>query len=303
MLSIVIIGPGAIGGTIAAHLSDVHPGSVRLAARSRFDLLEVDTRVGRLRIEPQFIPNPETASPADWVLVATKAYAVEPTTRWLRSLVGAETRVAILQNGVEHVERFSRVLPAERLVPVVVRIPAHRSCPGLIIQGGDGDLVVPDTVAGLGFAGLFVGTAIRVVVTADFMTAAWRKLALNAPGAINAALLDARLDVARPATARLVRATVAEVVAVGRAEGADLDDGLGDEILASMSRPGDGIPNSLHADRLARRPMEIDARNGAVVRIGARHGIATPVNRILVDLLSSVEVAGSSLTRSNVGGP
>lgn len=288
MVSIAVIGPGAIGGAIAAHLAGAHPGSVFLAARSPFALLEVDTPTGRLRVVPQFIADPVPPRGWDWVLVATKAYAVEPTEHWLRGLVGSGTRVAILQNGVEHVARFSGVVPAARIVPVVVRIPSHRSAPGRIVQGGDAALVVPDSAAGIRFADLFAGTAVRVSATDDFATAAWRKLALNAPGAITAVLLDARLDVRRPATARLVREAVAEVVAVGRAEGADLDDRLTDEIVAAMSRPGD-VPNSLHADRLAGRPMEIDARNGAVVRIGARHGIPTPVNRMLVDLLSSVD--------------
>lgn len=303
MVSIAVIGPGAIGGVVAAHLSGAHPGSVLLAARSPFDLLEVDTPAERLRVVPRFIADPGAASPVDWVVVATKAYAVEPTARWLRGLVGSGTQVAILQNGVEHVERFSGVVPSEQLVPVVVRVPAHRSAPGRIVQGGDAELVVPDSAAGIRFADLFAATAVRVSLTDDFATAAWRKLALNAPGAINAALLDAQLDVTRPVTARLVREAVAEVVAVGRAEGADLDDGLADDIVAAMSRPGGGIPNSLHADRLAGRPMEIDARNGAVVRIGARHGIATPVNRMLVELLSSVDVGGPGTSRSNVGGP
>lgn len=56
----------------------------------------------------------------------------------------------------------------------------------------------------------------------------------------------------------------------------------------------DGAPssvNSLHADRLAGRPMEVDARNGAVVRFGAKHGIATPLNKAVVALLEAVQPA------------
>jgi 2-dehydropantoate 2-reductase len=80
---------------------------------------------------------------------------------------------------------------------------------------------------------------------------------------------------------------VAECVAVGRAEGADLADDLPQQVVAGYrAGPADGV-NSLHADRLAGRPMEIDARNGVIVRKGAAHGIATPVNAMVVALLKA----------------
>jgi 2-dehydropantoate 2-reductase len=76
-------------------------------------------------------------------------------------------------------------------------------------------------------------------------------------------------------------------VAVGRAEGADLPSDLPDTVVANYrAAPADGI-NSLHADRAAGRPMELDARNGVIVRLGARHGIATPVNAMVVALINA----------------
>jgi 2-dehydropantoate 2-reductase len=65
---------------------------------------------------------------------------------------------------------------------------------------------------------------------------------------------------------------------VARAEGADLDDGFAAEVAAqTIAAPAGGSPSTL-TDRRNRRPLEVDARNGAVVRFGARHGVATPVN-------------------------
>lgn len=74
---------------------------------------------------------------------------------------------------------------------------------------------------------------------------------------------------------------------VGRAEGADLSDDLVEAIVAgSRANPPDSV-NSLLADRLAGRPLEIDARNGAIVRKGAMHHIRTPVNSMIVALLEA----------------
>ncbi|HWU13175.1 MAG TPA: ketopantoate reductase C-terminal domain-containing protein, partial [Caulobacter sp.] len=87
--------------------------------------------------------------------------------------------------------------------------------------------------------------------------------------------------------AEIMRALVGECVAVGRVEGADLPSDLPQTVVEGYrAGPPDGI-NSLHADRAAGRPMELDARNGVIVRLGARHGIATPVNTMMVALLEA----------------
>ena len=81
---------------------------------------------------------------------------------------------------------------------------------------------------------------------------------------------------------------VRECIAVGRAEGARLDDELAGTVLQRYrAAPTDSI-NSLHADRMAGRPMELDARNGVIVRLGQKHGIPTPANRMAVALLGAM---------------
>ncbi|HEY6373992.1 MAG TPA: ketopantoate reductase C-terminal domain-containing protein, partial [Edaphobacter sp.] len=79
-----------------------------------------------------------------------------------------------------------------------------------------------------------------------------------------------------------------ECVAVGRAEGAVLSDAVPDEVLAAYRKAAPDGVNSMLADRLAGRPMEIDARNGVIVRAGKRHGIATLNNAMAVALLEAM---------------
>jgi 2-dehydropantoate 2-reductase len=289
--SIALIGPGAVGGSVAVWLAQSPEHDVTLCARTSFDRLEVETPDGPVAATPPVLSNPTQAQPTDWALVATKTYDADAAARWLERLVGPHTRVVVLQNGVEHVARFAPFVPAERIVPAVVDIPAERSAPGLIRQRRMGTILVPKGDNGDAFVHLFARTPIGVSTTDDFTTAAWTKLALNCAGAVSALTLRPGGIAWRDDIADIQRAMVRECVAVGRAEGAKLEGDLPDEVIAKYrAAPGDSV-NSLHADRAAGRPMELDARNGVIVRLGAKHGIATPINAMIVALIEAAAAA------------
>ena len=86
-----------------------------------------------------------------------------------------------------------------------------------------------------------------------------------------------------------MRAITAEAVAVGRAVGARLDDGLPDEVIARYLASPPDQTNSMLADvrATADRPLEIDARNGVIVRLGERLGVPTPLNAMAVAILEA----------------
>lgn len=291
-LSIAVVGPGAIGGTIAAWLSrNPEIGDLILCARTPLDRLVVETPDGEtIEARPRVLVDPaDVAAPVDWVLVATKAYDVEGAARWLKPLVGPETRVAVLQNGVEQVERFSPHVDAARIVPVVVDLPAERTAPGRIRHRRDGTVVAPAGEAGEAFRALFDHSVIAASTTEDFVTVAWTKLALNCAGAVNALTGQPGGVVESAGVAEVMRGMVRECVAVGRAEGAVLGDDLPDLVVArTRASPPDSI-NSLLGDRLAGRPMEWDARNGVIVRKGAAHGLPTPLNGMAAAILRALK--------------
>lgn len=287
MTSIALIGPGAVGGTVAAWLAQNPALSVTVCARTPFEGLEIETPGGMITADPLVMTNPDQARPVDWALIATKTYDTASAEGWLDALVGPHTRLAVLRNGIEHAEPFLARLPASRIVPAVVDIPAERRAPGRILQRRDGWIRVADDEAGRAFVDLFAHTPIAVSTTTDFTTEAWRKLALNCAGAVNALILKPSGIAHDEGAAAVMRTLVAECVAVGRAEGADLPDDLPETVIAGYRAAApDGI-NSLHADRLAGRPMELDARNGVIVRRGAGHGIATPTNAMIVALIQA----------------
>lgn len=285
--SIAIIGPGAIGGTVAAWLAQDSALDITLCARTPFEKLQVETPAGRLIVAPRLISDPAQAQPVDWILVATKTYDAEPTSHWFPNLIGPNTRVAVLQNGVEHIARFARYVDASRILPIVVDVPAERVAPGVIHQRRFGAMLAPNIADGGDFAALFANTRIAADTTADFVSAMWRKLCVNCAGAVFALTLQPPRIVVRDDIAEIMRGLMRECLAVGAAEGATIEASFPDMIIAGYRATMSDAINSMHADRIAGRPMEIDARNGVIVRLGAKHGIATPLNTLIVALLEA----------------
>ena len=107
---VVILGAGAIGGAMAADLLDHADAEVALIARTRFPELVVEHPRGTSRHSVTMFGDPDTEDevlPADWLLLATKAHQSEAALPWFKRLVTSRTRIAVLQNGIDHVERGS----------------------------------------------------------------------------------------------------------------------------------------------------------------------------------------------------
>ncbi|MCP5055877.1 MAG: 2-dehydropantoate 2-reductase [bacterium] len=294
MGDVAVLGVGAIGGVAAAHLCAAGR-SVAMFSRSAHDgPVAVQTPSGPLTASgPILGAGRAVAAPSDrpfsWILLATKAHQTGDVGPWLQGMIGARTRVAVLQNGVEQRERVSPFVGNAQVLPVVVDCPAERPAPGYILQRGPFRLVVADDMLGEEFAGLLEGSPAIVERSADFVTALWRKLCLNASSGAVTALTGRGMGAFRQSTnAAWGRALAAEAILVARAEGAKLDPKLADELIAAFAATNPEQPTSILLDRLAGRPLEHDARNAVVVRIGARHGIPTPVSSAAATLLAAL---------------
>lgn len=292
MARIAIVGVGAIGGVVASLLQTADRHELVLCVRRPLEQLVVQTPEEEIRIRATILTSPEEASAVDWVMVATKAYDVETAARWFDALSAKGAPVAVLQNGVEHRERFSPYQAKEKIVPVIVDCPAERDSAqaGIhrIAQRGPMSLRVPEGRLGQEFVELFAGTHADAATVDDWTTIAWKKLCHNAVGALPALLLQPAGILRGEAMGAVALDMVRECIAVGRAEGAVFSDFFAQEVLAACRRAAPDSINSLHADRLAARPMEIDARNGAIVRKGRAHGIPTPTNAMAVALLEAL---------------
>ena len=287
-MKIAIVGPGAIGCVAGSALIEQARFQVTFCARESFSRLSVRYAGESVELAAQVLTDESQAQPVDWILLCVKAHQTEGAAGWLRALISQGSKVAVLQNGVEHYARMAPFVAAEiPIVPVIVRIPAKRTAPGEVTTSGRLRLTVPDTNHGREFTELFAGTRISAVTAADFVTDAWDKLCRNAVGGAITALTAQPVSVMRnPRIADLALQVLCECVAVARAEGAELDDSFAmqhvQQLIAMPDAEHKG--NSMYYDRIAGRPLEYDARNAVIVRLGAKHGIPTPANAALVAL-------------------
>jgi 2-dehydropantoate 2-reductase len=222
------------------------------------------------------------------VVAATKAYDVAGAAKWLEPLRAKGAPVAVLQNGVEHRERFAPYVLREKILPVMVDCPAERQAPDRIRQRGVMHLKAPADTLGHAFVELFAGSPADASVVPDFLSVVWRKLCFNSAGVLSALTMQPAGVVRDEAMGDVALEIIRECAAVALADGAKLEENIAETILAAQrAAPADGV-NSMLADRQAGRPVEIDARNGVIVRLGRKYGIPTPANGMAVALMQAM---------------
>jgi 2-dehydropantoate 2-reductase len=291
--TVALIGLGNIGGVVAGALCAAGRHDVTVCTRRPVDAFRVEFGTTGTDVSPSVaLTDPADASPVDWVLLCTKTYDSPGAAPWLRSLAGYESAVAVLQNGVDHVERIAPYVPdASRVLPAIVYFNGERldRLRFRYRPAGECDLVVPQGALGQQFKDLFDGTFLRIADFPDFPTLIWRKLLLNAIGNPLTALTAQRQAIFRRADVKeLCRAILREAVTVGAAERALFAPDEIERTIATLLNYPPDAGTSMYFDRMAGRPLEFDALTGAIVRAGERHGIATPVNRTLLTLLQTI---------------
>ncbi|MEU5207685.1 2-dehydropantoate 2-reductase [Streptomyces sp. NPDC020742] len=287
---LAVIGAGAIGGYTAA-LAHWAGLDVTLCVRTPLAGLTIESDGTDRAAAVRIATDPAQVTPVDWVLLTTKAQDTAGAQGWLRRLCAPGTTVVVLQNGIGQEERVAPLVPpGTAVLPTVVYISAERTAPGRVRHHVASELHVPEGPLADRFAALLAGSGLQVHPVPDFRTAVWRKLFTNLAANPLTALLQQRMEVfADPEVAALSRDLLREAAEVARAEGAHIgaEDITRTLELYAKAPPGGG--SSMLYDRLAGRPMEHEFLTGAVVRAGERHGIATPLNRMLLTLLRAVD--------------
>jgi 2-dehydropantoate 2-reductase len=286
--SIALVGPGAIGATVAAYLHAAgHP--VLLCGHTAHDSIEVrpDDHDRIVLPGPVHTDPVEVDGPVDVVFVAVKDTQNEQAGDWLARLCNERTVVCALQNGVEQVERVGRLCPSSTVVPAAVWLSSEIQPEGWVRVRNEPRLVLPDSEAASTLAELLRDAGVTVELDPDFSTAAWHKLLVNAVVAFMV-LTGRRSGIfRRDDVAGLGRRYLAECLAVARAEGANLRDEVIDEIIGMLAKAPPDLTTSMLTDREADKPLEWDIRNGVIPRKAAAHGLATPISEVLVPLLAA----------------
>jgi len=285
--SVALIGPGAIGTTIAAVLHEVGR-TPTICGRTAHERLALRFDGGEI-----VVPGPVQTDPAqikhtfNLVFVAVKSTQIEAAAPWLSALCNPQTVVCALQNGVEQIADFAPHLSGNVVLPSVVWFPAQRELDASVWLRGKPRLTLPDTAGTSVVLAALQGTRCSVEAVADFTSVAWRKLLQNAVAALmvlagRRAGMFSRCDISD-----LARAYARECLQVARLEGATLSDDVAQEIVSGFQNSPVDLGTSILADRQADRPLEWDTRNGVVRRRGRAHGILTPISDVVVPLLAA----------------
>ncbi len=292
---IAVLGPGAVGGFLAA-LAVRRGHRVTAVARpetcrrlQEHGLGLRSPALGDIRVRLEAVPRLE--EPVDLLLVATKAPGLDRALERVPAHAVEDGVVVPLLNGVEHVARL-RARYGPRIAPGTIgAVELKRSGPGEIEHTTPGariEIASRDLSAARleAVAGLLRDLGIQVQVRADEAEVLWGKLVrLNALACTTAAsdrpLGELRSD--RVWWSR-IRGCVREGVAVARAEGLESSC---EEVLARIAELPESLGTSLQRDVNAGRPSELDAIAGALVRAGARHGLDCPTVVELIDRVTA----------------
>jgi len=290
---IAVLGPGGVGGLLAAALDQDGHEVVVVAREETAEVIEArgialeSVRFGNLVARPRAVA--ELDEPVDVLIVATKAIGLEEA---LERIVVEPALVLPQLNGLDHMTPLRRRFASETVVAGSIRVEADRPEPGVIVHTSPFLLVsmasaapeMAGPVAALAGALEHAGVPAKVLDSEpDVM---WSKLVrLNALACTTSAY-DKLLGEIRSTPelrADLVGA-MEEAAAAGRAEGADVDAVTA---VAELDRAHATLGSSMQRDIAAGRTPELDAIPGSVLRAAARHGIACPTIDRLVTLIAA----------------
>jgi 2-dehydropantoate 2-reductase len=235
------------------------------------------------------------ARDADIVLFCVKTYDTEEAAQALVSHLGSGAVVLSLQNGVDNVERIRSAAKIEA-IPAVVYVAVAISEPGRIRHSGRGDLIIGDLPGSVrrhelsAISAIFERAAIPCRVSGNIEADLWTKMIMNcAYNAISALGRSQYGRIVQNPWARGVMTQVTEeAIAVACAAGVRLPEGVADAVL-KLAETMSGATSSTAQDIARGNRTEIDSLNGYVVRLGARLGVATPVNQTLHGLVKLLE--------------
>ncbi|MBP2472654.1 2-dehydropantoate 2-reductase [Crossiella equi] len=290
MATVAVLGPGGVGGVLAARLGAAgHEVTVVATERTAAEI----TARGLSFQAPGAAPTvsypaarPWLTGPVDLLVVAVKATELlAAAARVPAPVLGPAATVLPLLNGVDHVPVLRALYPAAHVVPASIAIEAARHRPGVVEQlSAMADLVVADgTEAGAAAAELFRGAGLTVATHPDENTVLWRKLGFLAPFALLTTGARAAVGEAVARRPEWVRALVDETAAAAAVHGVAIDAEKVEQRVRSLPP---AMRSSMLRDREAGRTLELDAIAGPVIRaIGSTKAATTveAVRTILAD--------------------
>jgi len=297
-MRIAVMGTGGVGGYFGALLAraghDVTfvARGAHLAAIQERGLRIESTLDGTFTVPGRAVGDTTQVGSQALVLFTVKTYDNAAAIAAAQPLVGDDTVVLTLQNGIDNGEQLAAVFGASRVMIGSAYMEGRVKEPGVVTQGGPGAAVFGEMTPGLTprahrLLYVFREAGWRVELHENMPGMLWKKFAYIAGSAAVCAATNSDYQEMRsiPETRAVIQGAIAEVLAVGRARGAPiLEDSLAWSMMALDQFPGTGRA-SLAKDFLAGNRVELDGITGVVVRMAREVGVPTPINDTLYAIL------------------
>jgi 2-dehydropantoate 2-reductase len=230
---------------------------------------------------------------AEVILVCVKAWQVPEAASSIAPVVGPNSVVVPLENGVEAPNQLAEVMDRARVMGGLCRIASQVAGPGFIRHLGIEPYVAFAELDGKTsqrsqrLLEVFQKAGVKADVPADIWAAIWDKFMFIAAVSGLGAVARVPFGVLRtsPGTRRLLQEVMEEIGKVAAAEGVNLPADSVAKTMALVDSLPEATTASMQRDIMEGRPSELEAQNGAVVRLGEKHGIPTPANRFIYDCL------------------
>ena len=301
-MRIGIMGAGSVGGYLGGMLSrGGHDVSLIVRGANLSAIREQGLRVVRdheeFTVRCAATDDPADVGQVDLALLTTKTYQNSAAVPAMAPMVGPDTTVLCLQNGVDSYLAPAEAFGTERVLPGAVYIEAGREGPGVVRQAGDVVRVVLGETDGRlseragAIAEAFSASGVPAELTSDIRTGLWSKFLFIATmaGVTSMARQTLAELMPRPEWREVVVACLREVEAAGRANGVNFPPDIHQTTLAYIEDNLADLQASMHTDVMAGRPLELETFTGAVVRAGRAGGVSTPVNDVIYAMLKPLE--------------
>lgn len=302
-MRIAVFGTGGVGGYFGGRLAQAGEEVIFIARGAHLEAirssgLRVESIKGDFTISPaRAEENPQAVGAVDVVLLGVKAWQVVEAARAVRPMLGEETVVIPLQNGVEVLRQLVEVLGEKHAAGGLCRISSMIAGPGLIRHVGidpSVDFNWPDGRPDPRLEALrqaFQRVGVNARIPEDIQVEIWKKFIFIASISGVGSATRAPVGVFRslPEARRLLQMAVDEAAAVGRALGVRLPADIEQKTLQFIDTLPAGTTASMQRDIAGGQPSELEYQNGSVVRLGRESGIPTPAHEFLYACLLPLE--------------
>ena len=301
-MKIVVVGPGAMGCLFAAFLSKskeeiwLLDKNKEKAARINENGISLEGVSGAWQAKVKTTANIQDIGKADLILLCVKSFHTKQAIEQIKPLLGQNTRILTLQNGMGNIEIIAEMAGEERVIGGVTSEGATLLDAGKIRHAGRGETIIgmidgKTPVEMRGIREVFNKVGFETKMSRDIKSLIWSKLIINS--GINALTAISGLPNGKltefEGTKRILRDAVTEATRIAKRKRVKL---IYDDPLAKVEAVCEGTATNLSSmlqDVLRKKRTEIDYINGVIVRLGQELGIPVPTNKLLVDLVKTIE--------------